>query len=84
MCQLENDEVFHIKVESINENTNIFTKQSPNPSAWEISNSQKQSTLRQLDVCFNNVDTFIKTMQYSYDNMEDLCWVHTNKMKLKK
>ncbi len=49
----------------------------PNPSAWEISNLEKWSTMRQLDICFNNVDTFIETMPYSYDNMADLCWINT-------
>ncbi len=64
-------------MELLDENTVIFIEQSPNPSAWQISNTEKQSTLQQLDICFNNVDTFIKTMKYSYDDMEDLHWVHT-------
>ncbi len=32
---------------------------------------------------FNNIDALIEIMQYCYDNMNDLKWVHTNKMKFK-
>ncbi len=80
-CKLEDNKVFHIHVELLDENTD---KRLPNPSAWEISNSEKQSTMRQLDIRFNNVDIFIETMFNCYDNMADLHWVNTNKMKFKK
>ncbi len=45
---------------------------------------RKLSTIRHLDVCFNNVNTFIETMQYCYDNMIALCLVDTNKLKFMK
>ncbi len=50
--QLEEDEVVHIHIELHDDNSDIFIKKSPNPSAWEISNSAKRSILRQLDICF--------------------------------
>ncbi len=56
----------------------------PNPSALEESNSEKWSTMRLLDVCFNEVDTFIETMGYCNDNIVDLHLVDTNKMKFEK
>ncbi len=40
--------------------------------------------MRQLDICFNNVDAFIETMCYYCDKMAGLCWVNRNKMKFKK
>ncbi len=43
------------------------------------------SAMRQLDICFNNVETlFIETMQFGYDNMIALQYVHAKKMKFKK
>ncbi len=84
VCQLEHNKVFHIHMELLDKNTDIFDEQSQNPSPWEIYNSEKWSTLRETDICLDNVNTFIKTMLYSYDNMEDLHWVHTNKMEFKK
>ncbi len=81
--QLEEDEVVHIHIELHDDNSDIFIKKSPNPSAWEISNSAKRSILRQLDICFTtwiihqDNDIFLQ-------QMESLCWVHTNKMKFKK
>ncbi len=39
--------------------------------------------MRQFDVCFNDVYTFIGTMHSCYDKMTDLCWVNTNKIKYK-
>ncbi len=59
---------------------------------WKITKSTcagdiefgKKSTMRHLDTCFNNVETFINTMQYCYDNMIALHLVHTNKKKFKK
>ncbi len=59
--QLEEDKVFHIHVVSFNDNTKIFIEQPPNPLTWEIFNSEKRSTLRHLDICFKDVDTFIET-----------------------
>ncbi len=44
---------------------------------------KKRSKMRKLDICFNNIDTFIETMHYSYDNIADLYWVNANKMKFK-
>ncbi len=82
-CKVEDNEVFHIYVELHDENTNISIKKSPNPSAWEISNLENQSTMRQLDKCLNIVDAFIEVMCYCYDHMAELCWVNTNKMKFK-
>ncbi len=82
--QLEYDKVFCIQMELLHENMGIFIENSRNPSAREISNSEKHSTLRQLDACFKNVNSCIKTMQYSYDSMEGMCWVHTNKIKFEK
>ncbi len=76
-CQLENNDIYHINVDSINKTSDVFIKQSPNPSAGEISYSVRFSTLRQLDKCFNNIET----MYYCDDKTEDLCRVHTNKMK---
>ncbi len=45
-----------------------------------------QDRLPHLDnfVCFKNLDAFIKTVCYSYDIMNELHWVHSNKMKLQK
>ncbi len=40
--------------------------------------------MRQLDMCFNTVDTFIETMSYCYDHMANLHWVNANKFKFKK
>ncbi len=62
----------------------MFIVQSPNPSAWEISNSERQSKLRQLDICCNKVSTSIETMHYCFDNIKDLIWVHTDKIKFNK
>ncbi len=39
--------------------------------------------MRHLDICFNDVETFIETMQYCYDNMTELSLVQTNKMNVK-
>ncbi len=61
-CKLEKDKFF-IHVELLDEKADIFIEQLPNPSAWETCNSEKWSTSRQFDICFNDVDTFIKTMQ---------------------
>ncbi len=83
-CKLDDDKVFHIHAELHHENTDIFIKKSPNPSAWEISNPGKQSTMRQLDICFDILDAFIESMRYCYDKMADLHWVNTNKLKFKK
>ncbi len=62
LCQLEYEKVFHIHVKFLNKYTDIFIEQSPNPSTWEIFNSEKQIMLRHLGICFNNVDTFVETM----------------------
>ncbi len=40
--------------------------------------------MRQIDKCFNNMDSFIEKIHYCYDNMADLYWADTNKMKFKK
>ncbi len=81
---LEEDEVFHIHLGSLDDITDNSIKQSSNPSAWKMSSLEKRSTLRQLDICFNEVDAFIETMRYSYNKMKSLHWVHTNKMIFKK
>ncbi len=83
-CKLEVDKEYHIHMELLDGNTNTFIEKSPNPSVWEISNSEKMNATRHLDICFNDVDTFIESMQYSYDNMISLCFVHTDKMTFKK
>ncbi len=44
----------------------------------QLSEMKYNETVRLM---FNDVDTFIKTKQYSMNNMDDLCWVLTNKMK---
>ncbi len=77
-CKLEDNKVFHIHVELLDENTVIFIKQLLNPSAWEISNLEKWSTMRQLDICFNDLDIFIEMIHYCYENMADLLLVNTN------
>ncbi len=82
--KLEDDKVFHIHVELLDENTKTLIEKSPDPSALEISNLEKMCAIRHLDKCFNNVETFIETMLYGYDNMIVLQLVHTNKMKFKK
>ncbi len=41
VCQLEDEEVIHICMELLDEKTNNFIEQLPNPSTWEISNSDK-------------------------------------------
>ncbi len=69
-CKLVQDKVFHNHMELLGDNTDNFIEQSPNSSKWEISSSEKRSTLRHLDICFNNVDKFIETMRYFYDKME--------------
>ncbi len=70
-CKLKNDKVFHMHVALPDENTDNFIEILPNPSAWEISNSEKRSIMRELDVCFNNMDTFLETLHYCYNNMVD-------------
>ncbi len=80
----KDNKVFHICIELLDENTEILIKKMPNPSALEESNSEKWSTMRQLDICFNEVDTFIETMGYWNDNIVDLHLVDTNKMKFEK
>ncbi len=75
-CKLEDNKVFHFHMELFDENPDNVIEISPNPSAWEISNSEKWSTMRQLHIYFN--DIFIETMCYCYDNMADLHWVNAN------
>ncbi len=82
-CKSEDDKVFHIPMELLDENTDLFIEKLPNPSAWEISNSEKQSTMRQLNICFNNLDTFIETMCNCYDNMTDLHCMNENEIKVR-
>ncbi len=70
--QLEEDKVLNIHMECLDDDTNNFIKKSPDPSAWEISNSEKRSALGKFDICFNNMDTLIETMTYSYSKIESL------------
>ncbi len=56
-CQLEEDKVFHNYVEILEEETDEFIEQSPNPSAWETTN-------------LGDIGSFINTIQYSYKNMQ--------------
>ncbi len=58
-CKSEDNKVFHIHVELLDENTYIFVGKSPNLFAWEMSNLEKRSTMRQLDICFNDMDAVI-------------------------
>ncbi len=83
-CKLEDSKVFHIHLELLDKNTKCFIEKSPNPSAWEIANLEKWSTTRQLNICFNNVDTFIETMQYCYGFMIALRLIYTNKNEIQK
>ncbi len=62
-------------MELFDEKTDSFIIKFPNPSSWEIS---------MLEKCFNNLDTFIEMMQYSYDNMANIHWVNANNVKIKK
>ncbi len=39
-CKLKDNKVFHIHVKLLDEKTECFIEKSPNPSAWEISNSE--------------------------------------------
>ncbi len=83
-CKLEDNKLFHIHVELFDENTDIFIEKSSQSICMGDFQYKKQSALRKLDICFNKVDTFIETIGYCYDNMADLCWVNTNKVKFKK
>ncbi len=47
----------------------------------DISNSDIQITLRQLDICIK-VDLFIATMCYCYDSIKDLLWVQIDRLNL--
>ncbi len=47
----------------------------------QIGEKEHSETIRNL---IHDVDTFIKTMRYSYNKMESLFLFHTNKMKFKK
>ncbi len=83
-CELDDNKIFPIHVEILDENTDIFIKKLPNPSAWEVSNLEIWNAIRQLDACFNDMNTFIEIMCYCHDNMAGIHWVNTNKMKFKK
>ncbi len=48
---------------------------------WKIAQS---ICMQQMNICFNDVDTFIEMMRYCYDNMADLRWMNANKIKFKK
>ncbi len=75
-CKLEDNKVFHIHVKLFDKNTDMFIEKSPNPSEWEISNLEKQRTIRQLGGCYNDI-------RYCYDHMANLHWLNANKIKFK-
>ncbi len=49
-CQMEEDKVFHIHMELLDDDTDNFIIKSTNPSIWEIPKLEKRSTVRQLEI----------------------------------
>ncbi len=76
--------MFHIHVETHDKKTEEFIQQSPNSTAWEIYNSEKMKKLRRRDVCCNDLKACIEPTQYLYNDIQQLHWIHTNKINYNK
>ncbi len=72
VCQLEEDKVFHIHVKICDKKAKEFVWQKPNPPTKKISNSEKVTKLRLLNMYFNDIEAIIKSMWYSIVNMHEL------------
>mmetsp|Transcript_6695 Transcript_6695/g.14807 ORF Transcript_6695/g.14807 Transcript_6695/m.14807 type:complete len:197 (-) Transcript_6695:48-638(-) len=80
-CQLkEGEEVFHIQVFISAIDVENFIERSPVMVAWETRDSKDKPQLKKLDICFDNLNPFLDTMRYCYDNFSAIKWIVTNKI----
>ncbi len=84
VCQLLDDEVFHIQAITGDEKIDLFIQKLSNSQTWEISNSDKVKMMQHLGICSKELYAFINVMHYCYDNIHDLHWVNANEIKHQK